>query len=481
MADFQLPSRFPGPDSPQFFDWLRSSGWTFQAAGTVDPMYAALIAWSQYQLTLPIDQRDPAFGGVPPAPPAPVPVTPTPPSAGSPGEPAATFPPPPNVATTIPVLPPVTVTPPFVPPVGPPAVPGRVPVGGPTRLPGFPSVDALPGTIRGRAATAGRLLMSNPVLAVLIGVLWPNRTAIDDTLCIRTPSGPVCPTGLPNVAVPVPVPRPGRRPRRVPGRAPGIAAPQPRPVTRPRAGTAAPPIATPKGRAGPVTISRPQVLSEPVVIDQSVLQPSIEPPAVIAPATPAATRSRPGGLTLPRSLPALSIPRFSAFVWPFFPSIPRIGDVRMPAVRELTNVWGTNPLQPPAEEQWPRPEQQTEPQRQPLTEPQTAPVPLTQAQADEDACKRVRQRSKRKKSCRNPVVRSRTFTKGNKRFRIITKELKCPESSRRKPASARARRTTTSSAVPRLSTRGPRVSSRSVASSAQRVLSSRFRQAPRLF
>lgn len=48
-------------------------------------------------------------------------------------------------------------------------------------------------------------------------------------------------------------------------------------------------------------------------------------------------------------------------------------------------------------------------------------------------CKQPGRRRPQKPRCRNPVVRSRTFVKGARRYQTVTKELSCPVSSRRKP------------------------------------------------
>lgn len=81
----------------------------------------------------------------------------------------------------------------------------------------------------------------------------------------------------------------------------------------------------------------------------------------------------------------------------------------------------------------------------PLTPPQQPPVKSPPQVQSDDACKRCnaqrkaqRKRQKKGKDCRNPTVSSRVETRGGKRYQITKRWLKCPVSSRKKSASARA-------------------------------------------
>jgi hypothetical protein len=71
------------------------------------------------------------------------------------------------------------------------------------------------------------------------------------------------------------------------------------------------------------------------------------------------------------------------------------------------------------------------PQRDPLTGPQSVPIPSAfpqylQPPTQADTCQCEAQRKRKKKGCTNPVTSRRTTTRGGKKFRTITRYLKCP-------------------------------------------------------
>ena len=71
------------------------------------------------------------------------------------------------------------------------------------------------------------------------------------------------------------------------------------------------------------------------------------------------------------------------------------------------------------------------PNRDPLTDPNNAPLPsewpqYLQPPTQADTCQCEAQRKRKKKGCTNPVTSRRTTTRGGKKYRTITRYLKCP-------------------------------------------------------
>lgn len=178
--------------------------------------------------------------------------------------------------------------------------------------------------------------------------------------------------------------RPARRPLPAPTRAPALPAPAP---TRPRLPPARPTATAPKPAPRPVAIPAPT--------------PGPSAPVSRAPAP--TTAPRPAA----RPAPAPTKFEWSSFLAPLALGIsaPRSA----PRSRPRVVAW---------------------PQQTPLTRTETAP-----AQSNCDCSKPTRTRRERKDRCTNPVI-SRT-RKGD--TITITRRIKCPESSRKKPRSASAR------------------------------------------
>lgn len=258
--------------------------------------------------------------------------------------------------------------------------PGNFPMPQPVKIP-LPTV--LPTILR-------------TVIGVLGWILYPSRTADDDTIPEAEPAPiPKGPPRRPRVGRPQPYgwPEPDwynyarrRRPRMpgvlwprtdVPGRpapweypepAPGTV-PADRPGTRPGRRELPRGDPFPTGRPTPAPVSRPAPF-DPVPWLLPFLRPGLRP-------------ARPGAR----------------------PGVPR---------PDVSNPFGPAPLTP--------------------SEPRgvDSPLQFEQPQFRADRCppcdcsKTDRKRKRKKDSCTNPISSKRTFTRGSARFRTITRKLQCP-------------------------------------------------------
>jgi len=233
----------------------------------------------------------------------------------------------------------------------PPKAPPRVPV---------PSADVV-----SRAAVIARVLVR--VGGPLIGVLWPSRTADDDT-------------------IPGPMPQPQRAPTRGPTR-------------RPRVKVADPPRLPdiwrypqprfPGDFEQPAPGQRPDILTQPAPGPRPLPAPAPQP------------RTLPRPLPRPKPTPAPrapSVPSWWTYVVPTLPSLLP----RRPEREPLTPI-----------------------QRAPLryTAPQPFALPLQARPANCPPCEKERKRKRNK--CTNPVTGRRTFTRNGTKFRTITRKLEC--------------------------------------------------------
>lgn len=301
--------------------------------------------------------------------------------------------------------------------------------------PGFPGGTSIPDRIPGRVALPALrgFLTSGLALLITTGLLWPRTAGKGSDLRDL-------------YAVPAPAARPRGRGRRRPR-----ARVRPRPVALPR------PVARP-GRAGPITISRPRVLELPRVVPAQLPapRPSSPPiPASLPKTIPApVVRDLPTTNTIPAprvmtNTAAIQVPSWLA-------RLARLAPAGL-AVPLLGNVVTSPNLRPNL---LPQIAPQLAPQLAPLTQAQAYPVssavPRVVPQTDACAQQRARERRRRKKACKNPVTSSRTYERGGRRYQTVTRELKCPVSSRKKPRSPPAPSPTTFFRALRSSTRAPR-------------------------
>lgn len=278
-------------------------------------------------------------------------------------------------------------------PTLPPRTPPLIPTPGPDTVPVLPPPPGvtLPNRIPGSVALPGWGSVLSRVLGAGVGMLFFPREAgrgsdLRDLYGMPAPTRPRRRrAGRRRRAVPPPgtVPRPAAIPP------PAVPRPGTRPVTvsRTRPGTAAQARAAVYQNAG-------RVLPPPVIASASV---PVAIPSVI---------TLPSPIPVPRTGLPVSVP----------PWLPKVAQFAAPFL--LGAVF-------PAGQVSPRSRPALSPLLQPLTSTQSAAVPYAQPLARTETCKCPQTRSRRKKSCSNPIVRKRKTTRGNKRFITTTREIKC--------------------------------------------------------
>lgn len=258
--------------------------------------------------------------------------------------------------------------------VGP--VPAPLPVPAPTTTPAPTVPDTLPRTLPSSVpGTVARVLARAAVLPWLI--FYPSRTADDDT-------------------VPGPMPQP--MPQRVPRG----------PTRRPRVRTVPrvpqlPDVWRPPQPRFPGDFDLPGPDTMPQTQPDARPQPTPTPTSWPTPTPTGWPRPSP----TPRPTPAPRPP-----LWPYLlPYLPSPGTRSRPRV----------PTRQPTPTPTPTPATPTVPLTYFQPQPVTSPQPADPCQQTADRNRRRRKRDK----CTNPITGKRTFTKGGRKFRSITRRLEC--------------------------------------------------------
>lgn len=302
------------------------------------------------------------------------------------------------------------------PPIAPPITPPSAGPSGPDQAGGFPpsiplpSIPGLPSSLPLPPIIAAALPQALPAI-ITAGLFWPTAAGRGSDLRDLYAVPKATPKGRP------------RRRRSTRTRA--------RPVATPGRGNPFPGT-VPKGRGGPVTISRPAVARpQPVAVPaRNPWQPSRAIPGVKIDVGPI---KAPAPAQIPRTVTqrvqaVLSNPLVRGIVGPIVSGALGSLFVKSPAQR-LGRVNLPNTIPSPL------------PLTNPLTAVQTQALPYarafpaTQAATQEQDCSCRPARKKRtKKPCKNPVTSRRSFARDGSRFITVTRQVKCQASSRKKPA-----------------------------------------------
>lgn len=238
--------------------------------------------------------------------------------------------------------------------------------------------DTLPRTVP-RTVTRTVVSVLSRALALPWFIFYPSRTADDDEI-----EGPM--------PQPAPSRGPPRRPVVRPGTRPAWPEPDFYPQPRPRA-----PTRRPRWRPRPTEEPNPVLDPQPSPSRWPRTRPQPAPGTTPAPGR----RPQPA----PSTRPAPTAPRIP---WPqLLPYLPLLAPTPTARPRTVPRPPDLQPDRPTA----------------PLTEFQPQPVRLPAA-ADPCAAQADRKR-RRKSECRNPVTSSRTFKRGGRKFRTITRRLEC--------------------------------------------------------
>jgi hypothetical protein len=288
-----------------------------------------------------------------------------------------------------------------------PGLPASIPL---PNIPGLPQSIPLPPIV-------GPIITQALPAVIAAGLFWPTTAGQGSDLRDL-------------YAVPKPRTGTGRRSRRRRARA--------RPATRPVAGNPFP--AVPKGRGGPVTISRgnARALPAPVATARNPYQPGPKiPPVTVSP--PNIRVSAPATIpsnvwqTAQRAVASIPTPIKQAAVGGLLALLTsNLSRSRVGAQLGRVTLPGTSALPTPA--------------LSPLTAVQNAGLSYARAlspaqslaQEQDCSCRPVRKKRK-KDACKNPVTSRRSFKRDGKKFVTTTKELKCQASSRKKPSLPRVR------------------------------------------
>lgn len=226
------------------------------------------------------------------------------------------------------------------------------------------------------ARVLGRIVLGT-LGGILSGVLFPSTTSSTDTWPgTQRPRGPLKRPRIRVPSMPDPIPQYWPAPK-----VPSEPQTQPRPRVRPSIDPRNYPIGEPY--VGPIELPAPRPIPVPAPTPMPTSPRWFDPLEIIVPLLLA--QPRPG-----------TTPRYS------FPT-PQPGQPGDQLV-EIPN---------------------------PLTAGLEQPLPYPSAN-DRCDCTKTRKRKKREKSCSNPIVSKRKRTRDGRMFQTITREIKCPVSSRKK-------------------------------------------------
>jgi len=164
-------------------------------------------------------------------------------------------------------------------------------------------------------------------------------------------------------------------------------------------------------RKAPRTRPEPQPEKPPTVKPATTRPPSVRPEPTIDPRAFPVPAPSPGPIPVPTSSP-VTIPSPRA--------LPTWVTSALPYALPLGLAAFSSPRAPSRSAR-----------RSPLTSRQTSAL-RSPPSGPPDQCEIQRKRRPRKRSCTNPIVRTTRTTRGGSKFVTITREIKCPASSRKK-------------------------------------------------